>query len=370
MDSCIALRTIAKRDWQLLKSLIEMAMNTHAITFLFADGASYSAQATSGQLLTEVAQGMGLSLLTDCGNGQCGTCAGQCVSGTVSMDGHDMAVLSQEEVDDGALLCCTAQVSGSAVIELPYDASDACAGDEVFQTAVVSAVQELAQEVIGFELTPQDDGVNQSLTFLPGQYVRLRWQEGGETRAYSMANAVGESTLRFCVRVVEGGQFSEWLNSQAKAGSQIEFSAPRGQFFLRDDTGPKVMVAGGSGLAPFLSMLRTLALSPNTPQAQAPMTLIIGARSPAYWFSHDELQAMQSQLPSLRVHWVAEQGALDGAYTGYPSDLLAQVLASSETPAKGSTVYLCGPPAMVAAAQDAARQAGVTKSRLLAERFT
>lgn len=333
-------------------------MTTHPITLLFADGTTSTAQAQAGQKLMDIAQAMGLSLLTDCSNGQCGTCAAQCACGSMAMDDYDPSVLPDEERDDGAILCCVARVQGPAVIELPYDASDASGQEAPGQVGTVTAVTPVAQDIVQLKVE-----VPEPVEFLPGQYVRLQAPGMAQPRSYSMANASGATVLEFYVRVVDGGQFSDWLTKAAQPGGAIEVSAPRGSFFLRDNDRPRLMVAGGSGLAPMLAMLQRMAQGPQAARS-VPTTLLIGARSGAHLFAADELQMLKTRLPNLDVQIAVEAQAPEGAHTGYPTDLMAGRPLPPDT-----QIYVCGPPPMVDAARAAALKAGARKADVLCERF-
>ncbi len=333
-------------------------MSTHPITLLFADGTTCKGQGQSGQKLTDLVQEMGLSLLTDCSNGQCGTCAAQCVSGSMSLDDYDSSVLPDDEREDGAILCCVARVNGPVVIELPYDASDASGEEMPGQTGSVIGVTPVAQEIIKLQIQ-----VPNPVDFLPGQYVRLQVPGMSATRSYSMANLSGSTVLDFYIRLVNGGQFSTWLSSEAMPGAAIEVSPPRGSFFLRENLRPRLMVAGGSGLAPMLAMLQHLAMAPQT-QRDIPTTLLIGARSGEHLFASKELHELKAKLPNLDIQIAAESAVPAGAHTGYPTDLIGE-----KTLAANTQIYVCGPPPMVDGARAAALKAGARKSDVLCERF-
>jgi 3-phenylpropionate/trans-cinnamate dioxygenase ferredoxin reductase subunit len=333
-------------------------MSTHPITLLFADGTTCKGQGNAGQKLVDIAQEMGLSLLTDCSNGLCGTCAAQCVSGSMSLDDYDPSVLPDDEREDGAILCCVARVDGPVVIELPYDASDASGEEMPGQNGVVIGVTPVAEEIVRLQIK-----VPQPVEFLPGQYVRLQAPGMAASRSYSMANLSGATVLDFYIRLVNGGQFSTWLTTEAKSGAAIEVSAPRGSFFLRDNLRPRLMVAGGSGLAPMLAMLQHLAHAPEA-QRNIPTTLLIGARSGAHLFASDDLQNLKAKLPNLEIQIAAESEVPEGAHTGYPTDLIG-----TKPMAENTQIYVCGPPPMVDGARAAALKAGARKSNVLCERF-
>ena len=330
----------------------------YPVTLLFADGVMCNFHGQNGQKLIDIAKEMGMSLLTDCSNGQCGTCAAQCVSGSMALDDYDASVLPDDERDEGGILCCVARVNGSVVVELPYDASDASGQEMLGQSGVVLSVAKVAEEIVQLKVE-----IPKGIDFLPGQYVRLQADGMSEPRSYSMANESGSKVLDFYVRVIEGGKFSSWLMTKAKPGSVIEVSAPRGSFFLRENDRPRLMVAGGSGLAPMLAMLQNIAQSPKTSR-DVPTRLLIGARSGMHLFASQEIEELKHKLPSLEVLIATENQVPQGAHTGYPTDLIGS---SPLTP--NTQIYVCGPPPMVDAARAAALKAGARKSDVLCERF-
>ena len=331
---------------------------TIPVKLLFSDGVMHTIDASPGQTLVEAAAGAGLGLLTDCSNGQCGTCVAQCVFGEVELGDYDKAVLPDGDRADGSILCCVAHVRAPAVIELPYDASEACAEEAPPQQGYVHSIETVAEEVVRLVIQ-----VNEPVQFLPGQYVRLRPQGVTGWRSYSMANSTGEKQLEFFVRVVDGVAFSQWLTTQAVLGMGVDVGTPRGSFFLRDEPRPRLFVAGGTGLAPFLAMLRKL--SASTPVANTPPTrLLVGARSGAHLFAQEEIRAVQRTIPNLHVTLACESIAPDGSHLGYATDLITP---GSLLP--GTRVYLCGPPPMVDAARVAVLKAGARKNDVLCERF-
>lgn len=336
--------------------ILERSMTTIPITLLFADGVTHRFDAEPGEKLVDAASRSGLSLLTDCSNGQCGTCAGQCVSGQVELDDYDPSVLPDDERDDGAILCCVTRVTEPVIVELPYDASEASAEEAAPQIGRVHSVTQVADETLRLDVD-----VDTAVDFLPGQYVKLKPDGVAETRSYSMANESGQSRLTFYVRIVSGGLFSTWLATKAKHGDAIEVSPPRGSFFLRDDDRPRLFVAGGTGLAPFLAMLRAIGAGRYEP---SPTRLIVGVRTGKHFFAQEEIAALKEAFPRLEVQYSAEVNAIDNCHEGYGTDLIASTSVDPRT-----QVYLCGPPPMVEAGRNAIAKAGLRKGDALCERF-
>jgi ferredoxin-NADP reductase len=90
--------------------------------------------------------------------------------------------------------------------------------------------------------------------FMPGQWIRLI--HGAVERDYSLVSAPTDPNLALCIRNIEGGILSSGL-SNAPVGSRFNFSGPHGYFTFRPSPRPAVFVATGTGLAPFVSMVRS-----------------------------------------------------------------------------------------------------------------
>lgn len=324
------------------------------VTLLFADGVSHRLSVPCGGKLIEAANEAGLNLLTDCSNGQCGTCTAQLVSGTVEMEEYDTAVLPDDDRAAGMVLPCVCRVSTSCAIGLPYDSTEALSEEPEPIPAYVTAIEHVATEIVRLEVQLQE-----AVVFEPGQYVRITPEGADFHRSYSMANVPGADRLQFFVRLVQGGAFSQWL-ATAKAGDKVELSAPHGTFFLRDENRPRLFVAGGTGVAPFLSMLRSMVDHPPAKRT----TFVIGARTPGHLFAMDELKSLGEKLKDVDLQITVEHDAKEGCHTGYPTDLITKLSLDPAT-----RVYLCGPPPMVEAGRKAAEAAGLKRADVLCERF-
>ncbi len=332
-------------------------MGTVPLTLLFSDGAARTIDAEVGQSIVSAAEAASLTLFTDCCNGQCGTCSASLVSGSIDMGAYDRAILPDADREGGAILACVSRVTGPCVIELPYDVSDAEAQEQPPISGRVIAVDNVAEETIRLEIQP--DAV---LSFQSGQYVRIRAGQEGDWRSYSMANPSGSTTLVFYIRTVRSGLFSTWLTERAAIGDVVQISHPHGSFFLRDELRPRLFMAGGTGLAPFLSMLQQIARAGAL--AWQPTTLLLGVRSIRHLFGLEELESLRKQLPDLKVQFAAETEADERCHPGYATDLVTSLQLEPET-----RVYVCGPPPMVEAGRSAAAAAGLSSSDLLCERF-
>ena len=124
------------------------------------------------------------------------------------------------------------------------------------------ARREQESEVItSFYLEPTDGGA--LLAFAPGQYLTLVLEIGGEPlrRNYSLSDAPGKPFYRISVKKEEGGRASNWLHEKAAVGTLLQVQAPCGDFVLQPAEGerPLVLVTGGVGITPAMSMLESVA---------------------------------------------------------------------------------------------------------------
>ena len=324
------------------------------VTLLFADGVSSRLAVPFGGKLIEAATEAGVKLLTDCSNGRCGTCTAQLVSGSVDLDDYDPAVLPDSDRASGTVLPCICRVNSACAIELPYDSTEALSEEPALVPAEITAIEQAASETLRLEVQVPD-----AVVFEPGQYVRISPADTDLCRSYSMANVPGTNRLQFFIHLVAGGAFSEWL-AGARPGDKVELSSPHGTFFLRQEDRPRLFVAGGTGMAPFLSMLRAMAAHPPARRT----TVLIGARTPGHLFAMDELRQLGEQLKDIDLQIAVEHDPQPGCHAGYPTDLIPQLGLDPST-----RVYLCGPPPMVEAGRRAAEVAGLKKADVLCERF-
>ena len=98
-----------------------------------------------------------------------------------------------------------------------------------------------------------------SLAFLPGQYVNLQVPGSEQRRAYSFSSLAKDGEVSFLIRNVPGGLMSGFLSGTARAGDSLAMDGPLGSFYLREIHRPLLMLAGGTGLAPFTAMLERIA---------------------------------------------------------------------------------------------------------------
>jgi benzoate/toluate 1,2-dioxygenase reductase component len=186
----------------------------------------------------------------------------------------------------------------------------------------------------------------------------------GLARSYSFSSAPGAARAAFVVRNVPDGRMSRYLSEAAKPGQRIGFSGPFGSFYLREALRPLLFLAGGTGIAPFLSMLDVLAA--NDAVATPPVRLVYGVTNDIDLVAIEQLEDMRRKLPGFTYRTCVADTASAHERKGY---VTAHV---DDAWLNGGDVdlYLCGPVPMVEAVRGWLREADVTPANFYHEKFS
>lgn len=210
----------------------------------------------------------------------------------------------------------------------------------------VLGVDQLTQDIKGLRLAVEAGG---SFVFSAGQYAEVEFAPG-LSRHYSMANTPEEPELAFHVRHMPGGRTSRHVAEKLKAGDRLKVSGPLGISYLRDaHAGPVLLVAGGSGLAPIQSILRTL-LGRGTREA---VTLYFGGEI----YGQPLLSGLAAGHANFSCQIAPSEEQLH--------DLVASGLGSTQN----LMAYLAGPPAMVEATTAMLASRGLAPRQIHADAF-
>ena len=203
---------------------------------------------------------------------------------------------------------------------------------------------------------------------LAGQHVdvRLTAPDGYQAqRSYSLAS--DPSTVEVTVQRVSRGEVSPYLCDVALVGDQFELRGPVGGYFTWRPSQPEpvLLVAGGSGVVPLMSMIRTR----SSMGSRVPFRLVYSARDPDSLIYGDELSRRVRDDHGLDVTYVWTREAPPSS-SRPPGRLDAVRLAEAGWPAEfGPACYVCGPTGFVEAAADLLVAAGHPPDRIRTERF-
>lgn len=228
-----------------------------------------------------------------------------------------------------------------------------------------------SQVITSFYLRPEDGG--EIASYKPGQYITVRvkpeHQEFIHLRHYSLSTAPGKDYYRISVKREDAihdqpaGIVSTYLHNELKEGDTLEISAPAGEFTLDESkTTPVVLISGGVGLTPMVSMLESI-LEKDAPRD---IVFIHATRSGSYHAMKDYLAELNDKHNQLRSYVVYESPATDEHYDkqGYIDLPWIQSVTSSE-----ADFYFCGPTPFMRTVNQALKEWGISEDRIHYEFF-
>jgi CDP-4-dehydro-6-deoxyglucose reductase, E3 len=323
-----------------------------------------------GELILDAGLEAGIGLPHNCRGGACGTCKSQIVEGEVDHGWVMSFAISEEEKAAGKCLICQSRPRTTTLVIRPDNA-----------VAPAEDAPPVPLEARGTVLAA--DGVSASVRrlvialppairfhFRAGMHVELKTPGVAKPRTYSIACApddqggAPDGLLEFFVTRHERGQASGWLH-EAKVGAPIDLHGPYGNFRLpKDAAGPALCLAGGSGLAPILAIVRRALASGHAD----PIELILSVRDRSEAFALDVLHALARRHANFtyRITLTRAREAAPGWLLGRITDWLP-----SECPDLANWhVLTAGPPGFVDACAAAAQALGAAPDRSRTDSFT
>jgi 3-ketosteroid 9alpha-monooxygenase subunit B len=232
------------------------------------------------------------------------------------------------------------------------------ANDEAFYSLRIREVVEETDDAksLVFEVPTE---AREAFRYRPGQFLTLRipHQARHLLRCYSLASCplTGEAP-RVTVKRVVDGRASNWICDRVKPGDTIDVKAPAGHFTPRSLDGDFLFFAGGSGITPIMSIIKSALLS-----GHGRLCLIYANRDERSVIFRDALSALVRVHPERLqiVHWL-------DSVQGIP---LATNLLQLASPFSAADCYICGPEAFMDTALAAVRTLGLPPARVHVERF-
>lgn len=327
------------------------------------NGTADSAPVGRGESLVKAGLRAGWRMPHLCLAGECGSCRCRLVTGRVRLRQDISRHVGTAALRQGYLLACQSEALGDVQLDVPGLTPGVA--EQTVRSGRIAQLRALSHDIVQLVIE-----LDEPIAYMAGQYAQLTVPGhaalADAPRCYSFSAAPREGPqcrVPFHVRRVAGGLFTEWLFAADRSGERIQLAGPYGDFGFRDDGRPIVCVAGGTGLAPVLAMLEALGTRRSAPD----VTLFIAARSQRDLYCQEQLQALQRTWPgTMVVAPVLSQEPADSGWrglTGYCDRHLGSFCSVPD-----SSVYLCGPPAMIDATVAAVRQLG-GGSHLYYDRF-
>jgi ferredoxin-NADP reductase len=205
---------------------------------------------------------------------------------------------------------------------------------------------------------------------LAGQHVdvRLTAADGySAVRSYSIASPPNQSRVAITVERLPDGEVSPYLTQQVEVSDRLELRGPIGSWFVWrvQQTEPVQLVAGGSGIVPLMSMVRSRASA----RTAAAFRLLYSVREPAAALYRDELRVLSSRDSSVSLSYAYTRATPPG-WTRPPGRVDAALIAGTTWPARlEPTCYVCGPTSFVENAASLLTACGHRPDRIRTERF-
>ena len=275
--------------------------------------------------------------------------------------GYSTFALPDYEKEEGYTLLCRAHAYEDVTIELLNYDEDMIRSGLPIQQAVAEVVSNdhVTHDMRHLVLRLVEPA---EVKFFPGQYMDIAVPGTDEVRSFSMANTSSrDGLLEFVIKVYPDGLFSHFLDTTLRPADRLELTGPFGVFTLREGEEDLVFIGGGAGMAPILSLLRSMAERGIGRRA----TFFYGARGQRDLCFEEELQAIADKLPDFSYvpalsneDWAGETGMITDVVKRLTGELA------------GAHAYVCGPPPMVEAAIPLLQQLGVAEKRIYYDKFT
>jgi Na+-transporting NADH:ubiquinone oxidoreductase subunit F len=297
------------------------------------------------------------------GRGTCAYCKVKILEGGGPVGPTEKPLLEPGELEDNVRISCQVKVRENLKIEIP---------DELFNVkefrGKVAQIRDLTHDMkeLRIELIEPE-----TIDFVPGQYIQLVAPAYGTNpepvyRAYSVSSPPSDNhAIELIIRLVPGGICTTWVFEQLNEGDEVKFNGPYGQFRLSDTDQEMVWIAGGSGMAPFWSIIRHMAEH----DIQRKCTYLFGALSKQDLFLVDELREMEDKLPNFTFIPALSKPAPEDDWDG-ETGLITEVAEKHIPDGSEAEAYLCGSGGMINAACEVLEKKGITADRRFYDSFT
>ena len=293
------------------------------------------------------------------GRGTCAYCKVKILDGGGPIGPTEHPLLSEQEIAENIRVSCQCKVRNDLCIEIPEELLSVRA-----YCGRVEQIQDLTYDIKQLRIALLEP---EAIRFTPGQYVQLEtpaYRDNTEPvfRAYSISSPPDEDRcIELIIRRVPGGICTTWVFEILKEGQEVSFTGPFGDFRLSDGTAEMFWIAGGSGMAPFWSMIRQTGFA-------RPCTYFFGAVKRKDIFFLDELRQIAAERDKFTFVPALSAPDPDDKWDG-DTGLITDVVARHVQDGQNKEGYLCGSPGMIDAAIKGLHEKGISDENIYYDKF-
>lgn len=320
-----------------------------------------------GEWVLDAAFRQGIAVPHGCREGQCSSCKCLVLEGDCEVEKYSTFALPDYEKETGHVLLCRSYAYSDLTIELLNFDEDLLRRAIAVKSfdGVLSATTVLTHDTRMLEVE-----LEQPMKFWAGQFVEIHVPGAGVTRSYSMASTQSSpKALQFIIRKYPDGAFSSLVDTTLTPGTAVTLKGPYGSCFRREEqTGPMVLVGGGSGMSPLWAILKDHIESGE----QRPIRFFYGARTRKDLFFLEAFAGITAKLTDFEFIPVLSQATPEDDWSGeagFVHEAVDRILRAQGLPGVVDA-YTCGPPPMIDALLPVLQGLGVALDHTYVDKFT
>ncbi len=310
------------------------------------EGLNTSFDCQEGDTLVRAALRAGIGFPYECNVGKCGSCRFEVVEGDVEASWAAAPALTPRDLRKGKKLGCQSKPRSDCKIKVRIDQNCTPHFRPQARPAELVSVRDVTHDLREFHF--KSDG---KAEFIPGQYALMTLPGVEGPRAYSMSNQPNdEGDWCFLIKRVPGGVGTDYLFADLRKGDKITLDGPYGLAYFREDTDRDIVcVAGGSGLAPLISIATAAAYHPAFQNRR--IRFFFGGRGPADICGDDYLRLLPGFGDRITFHSTISVPEMDpdGMWVGPVGFIHESVENLLGGNLQDYEYYIAGPPPMLQA---------------------
>jgi Na+-transporting NADH:ubiquinone oxidoreductase subunit F len=296
------------------------------------------------------------------GRGTCGVCKCKIFDGGGPLLPTETPFLTKQEQTENVRLSCQVKIRNDINIEIPEELFNVREYD-----SVCTEIEDLTYDMKRFRFELKDPP---TVKYVAGQYMQLltpQYKGNSEEvyRAYSIASDPQQNNLvDLIIRLVPNGICTTWCFEYLKVGDAVKLNGPYGDFCLSDTDAPMVFVAGGSGMAPFVSILSHMCNIGSKREAK----YFFGGNTVKDQCMADEMKEFESALERFEFIPVVASPEEDNGWDGEVG-LVTEAVQKRYKDLCKHEGYLCGSPGMIDAAAKVFIKLGMPEDKIYYDKF-